>query len=188
MENVTLKSIKARYPMLFPLKCGKDDFIKTLDFTKSIEDKQIVINSNSMDYKPLMIGFLLKYLSTHNKYPTIKVLNVHEVIEIYLTDDINREILTLSDINHDILFLTAGYSEPNNKAMKDCVGFLMNNYCLKDKYLFIYLKGTSLIVKDIESLAKSLEIPFYSYSQGNISSATSKSSKTPLSSSKMDLF
>jgi hypothetical protein len=188
MENITLNSIKARYPELLPIGGSKDDFKKALDYFKEIEDKRFIISCNEMNYKPYMVAYLLKYLSNHDRFPEIILLNVHEVSELYITGLGDRDLLRLSDVNPDILFLTAGYSEPNNKSLKDCVGFILNNLTLKDKSIFLYLKGTSMLVKDIESLAKSLEFPKYNLNLNSPSKKVSKPSKSSSNSSQMSLF
>ena len=167
---------------------SKDDFKKALDYFKEIEDKRFIISCNEMNYKPYMVAYLLKYLSNHDRFPEIILLNVHEVSELYITGLGDRDLLRLSDVNPDILFLTAGYSEPNNKSLKDCVGFILNNLTLKDKHIFLYLKGASMLVKDIESLAKSLEFPKYNLNLNSTSKKVPKPSKSSSNSSQMSLF
>lgn len=188
MENITLNSIKARYPELLPIGGSKDDFKKALDYFKEIEDKRFIISCNEMNYKPYMIAYLLKYLSNHDRFPEILLLNVHEISELYITGLGDRNLLRLSDVEPDILFLTAGYSEPNNKSLKDCVGFILNNLTLKDKNIFLYLKGTSMLVKDIETLAKSLEFPKYNLNLKTTTKKVSKPSKGTSNGSQMSLF
>lgn len=181
-------SIKARYPELFPIGGGKEDFKKALDFFRDIENKSLVLQSNDLNYKPCMLAYLLKYLSKHDKYPEILLLNAHEVSEIYITGSQDKLLLRLTDIEPDILFLTAGYSEPSNKSLKDCIGFILNNLILKDKSIFIYLRGSSMLVKDIESLAKSLGIPKYTYNLNSTPKRSSKSSKVSSNNSQISLF
>ena len=188
MVNTSLKSLKARYPDLFPLDCSKDDFIKYLEFFKTVNDRSLIVNSKNLNYKPYMVAYLLKYLTYTDKYPSIMVLNAHEISEIYITGSQDGSLLRLSDINADILFLTAGYSEPSNKSLKDCIGYLMNSYALNNKNMFIYLKDTSTLVRDIEGFAKTLEIPSYSLSNINIPKKVSKSSNKPSNGSQMSLF
>lgn len=188
MNNVTLKSIQARYKELFPINSTKEDFIKALEYFKQVDDKRFIVTCSEVNYKPYMIAYLLKYLSTHDRYPEILLLNAHEVSEIYITGNQEGNLLRLSDIKADILFLTSGYSEPNNKSLKDCLGFIMNSYVLQDKHLFIYLKGSSVLNKDIESLAKSLEFPKYNLNLNSPNKKVSKPSKSSSNSSQISLF
>ena len=106
MNNVTLRSIQARYKELFPINCPKEDFIKALEYFKQVDDKRFIVTCSEVNYKPYMIAYLLKYLSTHDRYPEILVLNAHEVSEIYITGNQEGNLLRLSDIKADILFLT----------------------------------------------------------------------------------
>lgn len=188
MNNLNLKSLKARYPELFPLNSSKEDFIKYLTYYKNIEDKRLIVTSNNIQYNPHMIAYLFKYLSKVDKYPTVTLLNAHEVSEIYITGSQDGTMLRLSDIQSDILFLTAGYNEPSNKSLKDCIGYLMNSYILKDKVLFIYLKGSSPLVRDIESLGKNLQLPFYNVNNITNPKKATKPSDKPSNSSQMSLF
>ena len=188
MNNVTLKSIQARYKELFPINSTKEDFIKALEYFKQVDDKRFIVTCSEVNYKPYMIAYLLKYLSTHDRYPEILVLNAHEISEIYITGNQDGNLLRLSDIKADILFLTSGYSEPNNKSLKDCLGFIMNSYVLQDKHMFIYLKGSSVLNKDIETLGKNLELPFYNITKVNTPKKDSKSSKSATTYTQRSLF
>ena len=188
MDNVTLSSIKARYKELFPLNCSKDDLIKAMDFMKENYNKIMVVTSADINYKPIMVAYLLNYLAYKDKYPEVLLLNAHEISELYITGLQDKNLLRLSDINSDVFFLTSGYSEPNNKSLKDCLGFIINNYVLQDKNLFIYLKGTSVLNKDIENFAKSLDIPIVNFSLITKPKKQSKASKSSSNSSQISLF
>ena len=164
MNNVTIQSIKARYKELFPLGVDKQEFIQMLEFFKGINDKRFLLNCKSMNYKPYMVAHLLKYLSNHNRYPTILSLNVHEIVEIYMNGSQDGTHVRLTDIKEDILFLNVGFNEPNNKVMRECINYVITNYITQDKHLFIYARGNSLLVKDVETMCKDMEIPMYSIS------------------------
>lgn len=162
MNNVSIQSIKARYKELFPLGVDKKEFIEILEYFKVIEDKRFLFNCKSMNYKPYMVAYLLKYLTKHERYPTLLSLNVHEIVEIYMNGSQDGTHVRLTDIKEDILLLNVGFNEPNNKIMRECINYVITNYITQDKYLFIYARGNSLLVKDVEAMCKDMEIPIYS--------------------------
>ena len=89
----------------------------------------------------------------------------------------------LTDIKEDILLLNVGFNEPNNKIMRECINYVITNYITQDKYLFIYARGNSLLVKDVEALCKDLDVPIY-----NITSTSNSQPTKVTTTKKSNLF
>lgn len=130
--SLLVKSLKAKYPKLFPL----DDLKSNLDILikENLKYKRLVFTSKNNHYKVAFFSYLLQ-----NGVPKADVINSYDVIETYLSN--NADYVSITNIDKECMCITHGFNEPENKRLLEYTSFVISNLCNKNRNICLYLKG-----------------------------------------------
>lgn len=130
--SLLVKSLKAKYPKLFPLNDLKTNLDALLK--ENLKYKRLVFTSKENHYKVAFFTYLLQ-----NEVPKADIINSYDVIETYLSN--NADYASITNIDKECMCITHGFNEPENKRLLEYTSFVISNLCNKNRNICLYLKG-----------------------------------------------
>lgn len=129
LEKVRLK-IYLRH--LLPLKDeAKELDVSMVDFTKDC----FVVSLKDLYREVFVLGLL-----SLKKKKSYRVMSAYRLLDIMLEHDLVYH--SVAHINEDILMLTLGYDEMENKRQTDIINQTINIRRMRGKHTWIFFKGS----------------------------------------------
>lgn len=139
-KDYQIMRFKTHYSVLFPVKVDENikknsEYIKEAVGEVKKEENLLIICEK--DY--MKLSYISALLSL-GKFVAFKLLNSYELIEIFLDRKIDK-YTSILDIDDELIGLTMGYSEPENKRQEDLLCQFLEERSTKKLPVWVFFRG-----------------------------------------------